>query len=998
MRLNLQSNFAGGFLRFALGWPVLAIFLLTAASVRDARASLRISEFAAGNGTGLRDEDGEFQDWIEIHNNGAVAIDLLGWSLTDDPGQKSKWPFPARTLGSGKYLVIFASGKNRAPKSEDKPLHTNFKLDLQGEYLALFRTDSSERSTQGAQRAVFEFSPKYPEQRHNYSHGIGPEGRLGYFEKPTPGAQNGDLAATAIAPVPAFSVERGTYEKAVQLQLTSSLQGVRLRYTLDGGEPSSEHGLDYSGPLAITNTTVVRAVALKDGYLASRVITHSYLFLDQVLQQSNNPRGFPKTWGRSQGFPNGVVPADYEMDTDPLRVKPNDPNSPVDPEKLLRFRRGMRELPIVSLVLDTQEMFGARGLYVTGRETAVKQSNEKKCSIEMLEPNGKAGFSATCSLDLHGNASRNPMKSPKHGFKLSFKEGFGESSLDYRLFPDSPADNFDDLILRPDFGVSWVHWSDSSGNPHGDYQRTRAARIRDAWFKETRRDMGGTASYNRFCHLFINGLYWGVYDFTEQPTDSFARNYFGGEKSDYDIYDQGTLRSGTATAYERMARMAGLERGGAYESMRKLLNIPEFIDYTLLHFFVGHQDWFHQKNWYAIRRNIGDPKAPFRFIPWDGENLLLDEDVNLVQRMEGPLGLHARLAGNAEYRLAFADRVFAHMIATNGALTPPANIARWRKWASVLDQPIVAESVRWGDYRRDVHPAFEGRFVLYTRESHWLPEIERVAGSYFTRRNAIVLRQLRSAGLYPKVDAPIFSQQGGSVTRGFKLKMEAPRGKIYFTTDGTDPRRSGSGEISANAIVYQDAPVEIARAVLIKARTLNGQEWSALNEATFTAGESGWIRITKINYHPVGGDAYEFVQLSNHGPLPVDLTFYRFAGINFIFPEDTVLNPSAALLLSSSADPGAFAGRYPTTQVFGAFRGSLDNGGERLSVLDRRGKLVTSVEYADKNGWPVDADGKGAWLEMIDPNADANAPASWRAGTEVTGLSQNASTEKGEKK
>jgi hypothetical protein len=363
--------------------------------------------------------------------------------------------------------------------------------------------------------------------------------------------------------------------------------------------------------------------------------------------------------------------------------------------------------------------------------------------------------------------------------------------------------------------------------------------------------------------------------------------------------------------------------------------------------------------------------------------------MNIAQRMDGPVGLHTRLAANAEYRLAFADRVFAQMIATGGALTPQANIARWRKWAGVLDKPIVAESARWGDYRRDVHPAFDGRFVLYTRESHWLPEIERVANSYLPRRNAIVLRQLRAAGLYPRVDAPLFSQQGGAVTAGFKLKMEAARGRIYYTTNGMDPRRYGSGEVSPEATAYQDAPVELPGAVVIKARTLNGKEWSALNEAVFTVGEPPSVRITKIMYHPIGGDAYEFVQLGNNGPFPVDLTFYRLGGINFIFPENTLLRPGAALVLSSSADTNAFAIRHPGLQVFGTFRGNLNNGGERLDVLDRSGKLVTSVEYDDKNGWPPDADGKGAWLEVIDANDDGNAPGNWRAGSELSRLSES---------
>src|SRR5262245_57170434 len=115
--MSLQFHFAKGRSRRASGWLVLAILLILVSSIRNASAALRISEFAAGNGTGLRDEDGEAQDWIEIHNNGAAEIDLLGWTVTDDPAQKSKWAFPSRTLGPGKYLVVFASGKNRVPKT-----------------------------------------------------------------------------------------------------------------------------------------------------------------------------------------------------------------------------------------------------------------------------------------------------------------------------------------------------------------------------------------------------------------------------------------------------------------------------------------------------------------------------------------------------------------------------------------------------------------------------------------------------------------------------------------------------------------------------------------------------------------------------------------------------------------------------------------------------------------------------------------------------------------
>jgi hypothetical protein len=294
----------------------------------------------------------------------------------------------------------------------------------------------------------------------------------------------------------------------------------------------------------------------------------------------------------------------------------------------------------------------------------------------------------------------------------------------------------------------------------------------------------------------------------------------------------------------------------------------------------------------------------------------------------------------------------------------------------------VAESVRWGDYRRDVHPLNDGQAkpALYTRESHWLREIERVANSYFPKRNGIVLSQLRAARLYPTVEAPTFSQQGGEVKEGFALALAAAAGKIYYTTNGADPRRAPTGEIAESAIPYSGKALPITDTVLMKARVLHGQKWSALNEAVFAVGSTGEpVRVTQIMYHPKGGDAYEFLRLMNVSDLSLDLTQYRFRGIDYIFPENSVLRPGATLLLASSADTNAFKVRYPAVTVSGNFAGRLNNAGERISILDRRGRTVTSITYDDKNGWPAAADGAGAFLEMIDPRADANDPKNWRA-------------------
>jgi len=952
-----------------------------------------LNEFAAANLTGLRDEDGEAQDWMEIYNRGSTAVNLLGWSLTDDPKAPGKWTFPATNLAAGQYLVVFASGKDR--RAPGARLHTNFKLDTYGEYLALENAGSP-------RMAVSEFPDDYPEQRNDHSYGLDPASVWRYYATPTPGAANGASTIVGLAPEPHFSVPRGLFNVPFNLLLTTTLPGATIRYTTNGAEPTETTGVVYSGPLPVNVTTTLRAGVFAANYLPSRVRTHTYLFPEQVLAQPNNPPGFPTTWGTRSGysFPNNLVPADYEMDLDPLRVDPNDSGSAVDPVKLQRFRDGLQELPIVSLVMDDADMFEATGLYsfpnVNNREFP-----DQPCSLEMILPDGSSAFEVTCGIAAHGNASRLPEKNPKHGFSLNFTAEFGPTALEYPLFPGSPATRFDDLVLRADFGVSWRHWSDAP-NGGGDYQRSRASRFRDAWMKQSLHDLGHPGNYNAYCHLFINGLYWGIYDFTEQCKGQFAENYLAPSTNGYDIYEQGQVKTsagGDIAAYTAMLAISSLANNANYELMKQYLDVTEFSDYMLLYFWAGAQDWGNNKNWYAVRPRMPGPDGRFQYFVWDGENVLMNEDINRVPNGGGssdvPSGLFTKLDDNAQYRLDFADRVHRHMIAPGGALTRAGASARWQSFVNLLDNPIVAESCRWGDYRRDVHQYLDGTFALYTRETHWLQENDRMLNSYFVNRPAIVLGQLRAAGLYPNLDAPEYREAttagvvlgSGRVPAGYVVALNNPNGTgtIYCTTNGSDPRVYYSGAV-ASGVLTNPAPLMLNATVTLKSRVLNGTTWSALNEAVFTAGELGVpLRFTEIMYNPPGGDAYEFLELRNVGAQPLDVGGFSFQGLTYVFPAGTTLPAGGIVLLASAANPAQFATRYPGATVFGYFAGSLSNGGERIAVLDAGGRTVTAVHYDDEGGWPLAADGGGASLEVMDPRGDPNAPDNWRASASPNG-------------
>ncbi len=167
-------------------WLPLAMLLAIFCQAAPAQTVL-ISEFAAINSGAIRDQDGDSSDWIELFNSGDAAVGLEGWFLTDDSGELAKWRFPSVELRPGQFLLVFASGKNRSNPTNQ--LHTNFKLNAAGEYLALVRPDGTVNHRFGA---------RYPNQLTGLSYGIAMAGQqveslAGGYLAPSPGTTNGSF-------------------------------------------------------------------------------------------------------------------------------------------------------------------------------------------------------------------------------------------------------------------------------------------------------------------------------------------------------------------------------------------------------------------------------------------------------------------------------------------------------------------------------------------------------------------------------------------------------------------------------------------------------------------------------------------------------------------------------------------------------------------------------------------------------------------------------------
>ncbi|MGB0384421.1 MAG: CotH kinase family protein [Ardenticatenaceae bacterium] len=214
--------------------------------------SVVINELVADNENGLLDEDGEQEDWLELHNISGNPVDLSGWYLTDDELELTQWAFPTMTLPADGYLVVFASKKDRAVAGSE--LHANFKLSDNGEYLALVQADGV--------TVEFEYAPEYASLGEDQAYGLPNDtDDPAYLETPTPGGLNSVKSLSEVS----FSRPSGVFTETFDLTLSAELaSGEAIHYTTDGSEPTGSASI-YNGPITIADTMRVRARVITTG-------------------------------------------------------------------------------------------------------------------------------------------------------------------------------------------------------------------------------------------------------------------------------------------------------------------------------------------------------------------------------------------------------------------------------------------------------------------------------------------------------------------------------------------------------------------------------------------------------------------------------------------------------------------------------------------------------------------------------------------------------------
>ncbi|MEP0939781.1 MAG: chitobiase/beta-hexosaminidase C-terminal domain-containing protein [Cyclobacteriaceae bacterium] len=897
-------------------------------SIHSFCQNLIISEFMAVNNATLQDEEGDYSDWIEIHNSGAESVSLQGWTLTDDAEDIKKWVFPAVSLAADSYLVVFASDGDKVDPAGT--LHTNFKLSGSGEFLALVQPDGTTMATS--------FDP-YPVQQADISYGLF-QGQYISLAEPTPGLAN---SAEGFILDPVFSHERGFYDAGFDLILTDINSETNLYYTLNGSSPTLENATQYSGAITISKTTVLSVVAIDANEERGNVITQTYLFAD-VLEQPNNPEGYPSRWTSVEA---PFYPGDYEMDPE-ICTEENKP----------QIYAALKGLPTVSLVTDIAHLFrdepdvdSLAGIYLNSVEHS--EDWERPASFEYFDPTDGAGFQINCGLRVHGGNGRKPGNSPKHSLRVHFRSKYGPSKLNFNMFSEKSATNeFNALVFRAGYNYSWV-----KNNPA---QCEGTDYIRDPFTKKTQLDMGRTAAHRKFAHLYLNGLYWGVFDISEKITNDFAEAYLDGDEDDFDVVkDHNGVTDGTIDAWnellsaveggfetnEKYFKVQGKNEDGSDNDLYSdLLDVRNLTDYMLINFYIANGDW-DRNNWLTVRNRVSNEEG-FKFFCWDAETSMnaLDDDITDINNPGNPSAIFNKLLENEEYRLYLADRIQKHFF-NRGDLTTEATLKRYTEIADELQGAMVAESARWGDYRRDVDGGES--YDIYTVEDHWLPRLDFMKETYLPQRTDVVVDQLKEMGFYPEVDAPVLSEHGGDFTEPISVTITADADMIYYTTDDTDPRALG-GNVSASASLYEGS-IGVFTDMTVQARAKKDGKWSALTKTNFDV-ESGDVTI--VNQTVCQGE--EYLGFTNSGTHIIQEKAKN--------GEDSIV----AVVLKVNALPQFSIGN-DTTLLHDATL-TLQADSDYETYLWSTGETSQSIQVS---GWEL---GKYSyWLQAHDANGCSNA-------------------------
>jgi hypothetical protein len=870
--------------------------------------SVVINEIMSSNTNTIYDEDGDTPDWIELYNSDANEINLNGYYLSDDSLNIKKWRFGNVVIDPGKYLIVFASDKDTIVNY----WHTNFKISASGENIIL--SDAS---------GIIIDQVDMPASLSDVSYARQSDGSLTWiFQEPSPGSANTGNEIMDFSDSVSVSLSGGFYATSISVELSAGESNIF--YTLDGSDPDSG-SLEYSGPINISETTVLKAISTKAEHLPSPVIHHSYFINEES------------------------------------------------------------DLPVVSLISDPYNLFDYNyGIYADGPGwTPIPPHHganywmdwERSAHVQFFDDAKNLGFSKNCGIEIYGGWTRS---FPQKSFSVKFKKDYGSSALEYPLFPDFNITTFKSFILR------------NSGN---DFQFTH---IRDAMMQFLIKDLDIDYLEYRPATAYINGEYWGIYNIREKISEHYVANRHGVDPDNIDMLE-GNMEviHGDSLHYRELVNYISnndMSTDEAYNYVDSMIDLDNCLLYFAAQVYYNSQDWpaNNLKYWRERSEN-----GKWRWILFD-----LDFGFNLYETN-----------GQAEdhvYYLFSGDE-------TRPGSNPP--------WSTLLPRKLVENPNIKNKYINLVADLLNTKFKTERVVNMINNMAAHIANEGVKHRQRWGISQgTVETHLQRMIE---FAQQRPGYLRGFV--------RDFFNSgyDGTITINADKGgKVKLNSLCHEEenlpwsgtyfgnVPVKL-QAIANDGYKFDGWSGSVTSEdqiltvsvrrstqltASFSI-DSAFAKdivINEINYNSAEDfDSGDWIELYNRSDQQVSLSDWYFSDSDenhkFIFPGGTVIDPGQYLVIVDN--DSAFTSRFPDVQNYLGETGfGLKGSGEFIKIVNDEGIIIDSLTYDDILPWPVEADGLGATLELIDPKSDNSQGVNWKASLEhgTPGRQNSSATSSGE--
>ena len=622
-------------------------------------------------------------------------------------------------------------------------------------------------------------------------------------------------------------------------------------------------------------------------------------------------------------------------------------------------------LPVISLITEPAYFWDKdSGIYVKGPNASADfpffganfwQDWEREAHIEFFEENGSGGFSAGCGVKIFGGWTRGY---PQKSLSVFFRGRYGSPILEYQLFPGLDIDHFEALVLR------------NSGN---DWEQTM---LRDGMMSSLLSETDVDYQACRPAVLFINGQYWGIHNIREKVNEHFIAAHHSVPADQIDMLENNQdVIHGDKEHYQRLTDYItshDMDTPESFDFVRDQMDINEFFDYVIAEIYFDNTDWPGNNIKYWRHKTI---TGKWHWILYDTDFGfgLFDEagyrhnTLAFALAGDGPEWpnppwstlLLRRILDNSRFREQFINYFADHL---NLTFSVDRVLAHLSGWKAKIEDEIPAHKQRWSQ-----------------DASRWEGEMERL---YTFARYRVVycrayLMQEFNLGPLNMVTIQLSDSAMGKIELNHHLLIDRNFEGYYFpeirislkAIAAPGCRFAGwSGSHSSKDDEIQLFPYGNINLLAHFEQAENPANGVVINEINYNSAETF-----------DSGDWLEFINSSGQD---VNMSRWVFKDSDdshqFVFPEGFILERDSCVVLVNSEQK--FREKFPEIQNYlSGMDFGLSGSGELVRLYNANMELIDSLVYDDKAPWPEQADGKGATLELLNPERDNALAQNWDA-------------------